>query len=181
MKAIYLDRDGVLNQSIVRQGQPFPPQTVNEVAILEGVREGLIKLKKLGFLLIVITNQPDIAREKTTIEEVEKINNSLKEKLPIDDILFCPHDDKDNCDCRKPKPGLIFSAQKKWNIDLTNSFLVGDRWKDIEAGINAGIKTILIDYGYDEKYVEPNYSCHTFGEVTHVIETEFSNNINKKL
>ncbi len=171
MKAIFLDRDGVLNKSIIKDGKPYPPQSVKDVVILDGVPEGLIKLKQLGFLLVVITNQPDIARGKTTVTEVEKINNYLKEKLILDDVYYCPHDDKDNCDCRKPKPGLVFSAKTRWNIDLSNSFFVGDRWKDIETGRNAGLKTILIDYGYNEKYIEPDYTCINFREVTQVIET----------
>lgn len=171
IKAIFLDRDGVLNKPVIIDGKPYPPSTVEDVVIGQGVSEGLKTLKALGFLLIVITNQPDIARGKTTFTRVNKINNYLQNKLKLDDVFVCPHDDKDNCNCRKPKPGLVFLAQKKWKIDLSNSFFVGDRWKDIETGQNAGLKTILINYGYNEKYVKPHYSCTNFVEVTQIIET----------
>ena len=107
-------------------------------------------LKSKGFLLIVITNQPDVSRGITTKNNVQSINDYLMEKLPLDEINTCFHDDNDNCNCRKPKPGMIINSAKKMNISLTNSYLIGDRKKDIDAGINAGCKTIFIDYDYNE-------------------------------
>ncbi|PNJ92605.1 D,D-heptose 1,7-bisphosphate phosphatase [Cylindrospermopsis raciborskii C04] len=150
-KAVFLDRDGVINRSLVKQGKPYPPATIDELEILPGVDEALISLKKEGFLLIVVTNQPDVARGKTKKEFVNAINSRLASSLPIDDFFTCFHDDSDNCDCRKPKPGSLFSAATRHNICLPSSFMVGDRWRDIEAGYGAGCRTIFIDYGYDEK------------------------------
>jgi D-glycero-D-manno-heptose 1,7-bisphosphate phosphatase len=173
IKAVFLDRDGVLNNSVIIDGKPYPPNSVAEVVIPDGVVEGLVKLKELGYLLIVVTNQPDVARGTTTIKIVNDINNKLKKHLIIDDIYCCFHDTNDNCECRKPKPGMINAAATKWNIDLSQSVIVGDRWKDIETGKNAVIKTILIDFGYNEKQIEPDYKCSNFQEVTNIIETQF--------
>jgi len=171
IKAIFLDRDGVLNNAVIIDEKPYPPKSINEIEISEGVKEGLEQLKELGYLLIVITNQPDIARGTTSMKTVDDINNYLKQYLIIDDFFCCVHDNIDNCECRKPKPGMIYSAVKKWNIDLHYSFMVGDRWRDIETGKNAGVKTILIDYGYKEKYVKPDYKCLNFTEVTQIIKS----------
>lgn len=150
-KAVFLDRDGVINESIVRDGRPFPPRSVSEVIIPPGVRWGLSRLKAAGWLLVVVSNQPDVARGLTSISEVEAINSFLANRLPIDRFEICFHDDSDKCDCRKPLAGLLFRAASALNINLTQSFLVGDRWRDIEAGLNAGCKTMFIDYNYHER------------------------------
>lgn len=169
VKAVFLDRDGVLNQAIVVDGKPFPPKSLNELKISEGVKEGLEKLKALGYLLIVVTNQPDVARGTTSLKTVNDINNHLKQNLIIDDIFCCLHDKDDDCECRKPKPGMIITAAKKWNIDLNSSFIVGDRWRDIETGKKAKLRTILIDHKYDEKFVKPDYDCSNFIDATQII------------
>lgn len=174
VKAVFLDRDGVINKAVVIDGKPYPPSSIAELVIADGVKEGLLKLKQLGFLLIVVTNQPDVARGKTPINVVSEINDFLIKDLHLDDFYCCFHDTLDNCECRKPKPAMILKAAKKWNIDLKHSFMVGDRWRDIETGKNAGIKTLLIEYGYDEKYVEPDFVCLDFQDVVKKIST--SNN-----
>ncbi|HEY4740193.1 MAG TPA: HAD-IIIA family hydrolase [Candidatus Acidoferrales bacterium] len=150
-RAVFLDRDGVINRAIVRDGTPHPPATLEELEILPGVPEALRDLKGQGFELFVITNQPDVARGTQTRGAVEGINRKLASTLPLDDIIVCYHTDKDNCSCRKPKPGMLLDAARKHGIDLSVSFLVGDRWRDIEAGKSAGCKTILINGGYSEK------------------------------
>ena len=171
VKAIFLDRDGVLNKSLIVNGLPFPPNNINEIIIPFGVKEGLENLKKMGFITIVVTNQPDVARNKTTKIKVNNINNFLKERLDLDHILCCFHDDVDKCNCRKPKHGMIDNAKKSWNINLKESFLVGDRWKDIVCGNNAGLTTFLIDHGYNEKFVEPNFKCKNFNQVVKIIKS----------
>jgi len=150
-KAIFLDRDGVLNNVVLIDGKPHPPQDVSAVIIPEGVQEALNQLKSQSFLLIGATNQPDVARGATSKTKVEAINNKLAKQLKLDDIRVCYHDDIDNCECRKPKPGLILDAATEHNIDLTKSFMIGDRWKDIEAGKNAGVKTIWLKNSYLER------------------------------
>lgn len=170
-KAVFFDRDGVLNIAIVQNGKPYPPLTVEELVITPGAIEQLPILCKRGYLLIGITNQPDVARGKQTVKEVEEINLQLLMKLPLEEIFCCFHDDQDNCNCRKPKPGLIFQAAKKYDVDLSESFVVGDRWKDIAAGISAGCHTILIDYGYSESNygVKPEKTVHTLSEAINYI------------
>jgi len=149
-KAIFLDRDGVLNHAIVKEGRPFPPSSLAEVRIIEGVKKALQDLHAAGFLLIVVTNQPDVARGTMAGSVVKEINDFLKQELLLDDIFICFHDNKDKCDCRKPLPGLLLQAAKKYNIDLEKSFMVGDRWRDVEAGKNANCKAVWIDCNYDE-------------------------------
>jgi D-sedoheptulose 7-phosphate isomerase len=150
-RAVFLDRDGVINRAFVRDGKPLAPPTLQELEVLPGVPEALRELKSHGYTLIVVTNQPDVGRGKQTRAGLDAMHQSLSASLPIDDILVCPHTDEDDCDCRKPLPGMLREAAQKHNIDLAASFMVGDRWRDIEAGYNAGCKTILIDYGYSER------------------------------
>jgi D-glycero-D-manno-heptose 1,7-bisphosphate phosphatase len=150
-RAVFLDRDGVINEAVIREGKPYPPATLSDVKISENFEYVLQKLKAKGFVIVGITNQPDVARGLQTRAAVEEINQHLLKKLPIETILVCYHDEKDACSCRKPKPGLILDAAAFFDIDLANSYVVGDRWKDIEAGKNAGCKTIFINYAYLEQ------------------------------
>lgn len=150
--AVFFDRDGVLNSAIVRNGKPHPPRDLSEFVITHGARPALENLKREGFLLIVVTNQPDIARGTARRADVDKINAELAAILPLDAIEVCEHDDRGQCDCRKPKPGMILRAHEKFGVDLARSFMVGDRWRDIEAGRRAGCRTILIGDGYGERF-----------------------------
>ena len=170
-KAVFLDRDGVINNAVIRDGKPYPPSGLDEVTINEGVVSSLRALHDMGYLLVVVTNQPDVSRKRITRESVESINNFLKENLPLDEIKVCYHDNHDQCDCRKPKPGQLLEAAKQYNIDLTNSFMVGDRWSDVEAGKRAGCKTIFIDNGYIEKKPDkPDFTIKTFGKIINIIK-----------
>ncbi len=150
-RAVFLDRDGVLNHAIVRDGKPYPPASAAEMRIVEGAAEDLARLKDLGFLLLVVTNQPDVARGKQTLAAIDAIHRDLSQALPVDDFLVCAHDDKDGCACRKPAPGLLLQARERYQIDLEHSFMVGDRWRDIDAGSSAGCRTVLLDLGYRER------------------------------
>lgn len=172
-RAVFLDRDGVINCSVVRNGKPFPPENLAAMELIPGVPKAMQLLMQQGFLLIVVTNQPDVAKGITTRDTVEEINDYLKNSLPIDEILTCFHDDQDNCDCRKPAPGALLTAAQKHHIDLEKSYMIGDRWKDIEAGERAGCRTIFIDYGYKEKQpITMNYKVETLLEAAYVILEE---------
>ncbi|MCC6276283.1 MAG: HAD family hydrolase [Oligoflexia bacterium] len=168
-KAVFLDRDGVINAAIVHDGLPYPPQSIDTLRIIPGVSQALEKLKSLGFLTVVFTNQPDVSRGKQTQEEVENINNLLKAQLPLDSIKTCYHSDSDKCQCRKPLPGMILEASRELGIDLGKSFVVGDRWRDIDAGKAAGCRTFFIDYGYSEKRPEPDWVVQSLLEATQII------------
>jgi D-glycero-D-manno-heptose 1,7-bisphosphate phosphatase len=150
-KAVFLDRDGVLNQTFLIAGVPKPPSSPNEVVILKGVTQAVRTLKKNGFELVVVTNQPDVARGLKSKEDVTAINLHIDSILNIRNFYTCFHDDSDNCSCRKPKPGLIYQASIDLKLDISNSFLIGDRWRDITAGQTAGCQTFFIDYSYPEK------------------------------
>jgi D-glycero-D-manno-heptose 1,7-bisphosphate phosphatase len=150
-RAVFLDRDGVLITAVVREGRPYPPGSLAEMTLLPGVEDACARLKQSGFLLIVVTNQPDVARGTAANGEVAVINAALQARLGLDEVCVCPHDDADDCACRKPKPGLLLDAAHRWNIDLAKSFMIGDRWRDVEAGQAAGCRTIFLDYSYAER------------------------------
>ena len=150
-RAVFLDRDGVLNRAMVRDGKPYPPASLAELEIVEGAAAALARLKERGFLLIVVTNQPDVARGTQTLAAVQAIHHVMLRTLPLDEFLICPHDDRDGCQCRKPAPGLVIEAQRRYGIDLSRSFLVGDRWRDIDAGHAAGCRTVWLDRNYRER------------------------------
>jgi len=146
--AVFLDRDGVLNRTIVRHGKPYPPASVEALEILPDVPAALAKLKQAGYRLVVVTNQPDVARGDQDRRVVEAINSTLAARLPLDEVRVCYHDDRDDCACRKPKPGLLLQPP---DHDLSRSVMVGDRWRDVEAGRRAHVRaTVLIERGYDE-------------------------------
>ena len=151
-RAVFLDRDGVVIEAVVRKGKPYPPQTIDEVRIDPEAAKALSRLTAAGYRLILITNQPDVSRGTQDRSNVEAINDMLRTRLPIDACFVCYHDDSDHCSCRKPQPGLILMAAEQYNIDLTTSFAVGDRWRDVAAGRAAECHTIWIDRGYKEKW-----------------------------
>jgi D-glycero-D-manno-heptose 1,7-bisphosphate phosphatase len=148
VRAVFLDRDGVINANLVRGGRPVAPTSLSEFHILPGTQDALFKLKSAGFEVIVVTNQPDVATGHTSKASVEAMHAQLRRELSIDDIKVCYHVDLDNCTCRKPKPGLILAAAAERNIDLATSYMIGDRWRDVGAGKAAGCLTIFVDYGY---------------------------------
>lgn len=150
-RAVFLDRDGVINRTFVRGDTPYPPQSAVELEVLPGVLEALALLKAHDFMLLVVTNQPDVARGSQTRAMVETINRSLQAVLPIDAFYVCYHDNADNCDCRKPKPGLLLQGAADYGIDTSRSFMIGDRWSDITAGYAAGCATYLLDVPYNQR------------------------------
>ena len=149
--AVFLDRDGVVNRAIVRDGKPYPPANLREMEIVPEAFSALPQLKEAGYRLIVVTNQPDVARGTQARETVEEMHGALQRALPIDDFYVCYHDDADACDCRKPKPGLLLQAAADHGLRLSDSFLIGDRWRDVDAGQAAGVRTVFLNYGYRER------------------------------
>jgi D-glycero-D-manno-heptose 1,7-bisphosphate phosphatase len=146
--AVFLDRDGVLNRTFVRNGVTHPPAQLDEFEFLPGVQEAVAQLSKAGFSLVVVTNQPDVARGRTTRAQVEEMNDRIRLELPVLEVLSCYHDSADGCGCRKPKPGLLLDAARRWRLDPARSFMVGDRWSDIAAGRAAGCRTALVETPY---------------------------------
>jgi D-glycero-D-manno-heptose 1,7-bisphosphate phosphatase len=144
-RVVFLDRDGVLNRAIYRDRVPHPPDTLEALEILPGVPDSLARLRDAGFRLVVVTNQPDVARGKQRREVVEAMHARLLSILPLDEIRVCYHDDADGCACRKPGPALLTQGGP---VDFARSVMVGDRWRDVEAGRAAGCATVLIDTGY---------------------------------
>jgi D-glycero-D-manno-heptose 1,7-bisphosphate phosphatase len=167
-KAVFLDRDGVINRPIIVEGKPYPPRAVAEFAILPGVDRACADLKNAGFLLVVVTNQPDIGRGILKKDVVEAIHKRMVRELPIDRIEVCYHagaEFGEDCECRKPLPGMLINAAAALDIDLTRSFMVGDRWRDIDCGKRAGCKTVFIDWGYNEQLREkPDFTATNLTE-----------------
>lgn len=169
-KAVFLDRDGVLSRSDVRDGKPYAPTRFEDFDILPDAAGALGALKKDRFLLIVVTNQPDVGNGHVDHAVVEDMNARLARDLPIDAVKVCYHGQADGCDCRKPKPGMILNAAKEFDIDLAASFMVGDRWSDIDAGRAAGCRTVFIDRGYGERRpVTQDFTAASMGEAADLI------------
>jgi D-glycero-D-manno-heptose 1,7-bisphosphate phosphatase len=154
-RAVFLDRDGVLNRALVRNRKPYAPRHLGEFRLLPGTAAAVRELKSAGFLIIVVTNQPDVGHGLTTPQALAAMHARLGERLPVDAILVCPHRQDAGCACRKPRPGMIHQAQTAWGIDVSRSYLVGDRATDIVAGRAAGLYTVFLDRGYAEPLLEP--------------------------
>ena len=151
MRAVFIDRDGVINANVERNGRPVAPTRLEDFSLLPGVAEAIGRLKAAGFKVIVITNQPDIATGRTDRATVAAMHDEIRRRLDVDDIKLCAHVDADNCHCRKPKPGMLLEAANEWGIDLAESYCIGDRWRDIEAGRAAGCLTLFVDYGVEQE------------------------------
>jgi D-glycero-D-manno-heptose 1,7-bisphosphate phosphatase len=156
-RAVFLDRDGVLNANLVRDNRPYAPRHISEFRLLPGVEDAVERLKAAGFLAIVITNQPDVADGITSRATVDAFHAELRRRLPLDDIKICFHNSADRCTCRKPLPGMILEAAAEHDIDTSTSYMVGDRWRDVKAGQAAGCHAIFIDYGFkQDEAVKPD-------------------------
>jgi len=168
-RAVFLDRDGVLNKVNLEDGKPASPTKIEQFHLLPDLKKWLQFFKDKGLMVIVITNQPEVRRGLLKANELEKMHLILREKLPVDEIIVCPHDDRDGCECRKPKPGMLYRAASRFGIDLQGSFIIGDSWKDMEAGTAAGCRTILIDKPYNQG-VKNDYRVKNIEEAVGVVK-----------
>ncbi len=162
--AVFLDRDGVLNRAIARNGRPFAPSRLDEVELLPGVADACAALRRAGYVLVVVTNQPEISRGGIDPADLDAMNEWIAEAAGVDHVRVCPHDDADECHCRKPRPGLILDAATELGLDLGRSWMVGDRWRDVAAGQGAGVRCIFIDHGWDEQ--RPHEPFTAVGDLT---------------
>jgi D-glycero-D-manno-heptose 1,7-bisphosphate phosphatase len=172
MRAVFLDRDGVINAPVIRDGLPYPPAEVGEFVIYEDVAEGCARLKEAGFLLVVATNQPDVGRGTQSQAAVEAMHAVMSAALPIDRIEVCydPGGGAGPSPRRKPAPGMLLDAAEALSIRLSDSYMIGDRWRDVDCGHAAGCKTIFIDRGYRETLRQrPDFTVGSFAEATDII------------
>ncbi len=171
--AVYLDRDGVLNEQVERDGLRVSPRRLEDFKLVPRAAESVRRLRAAGCLALVVTNQPDVARGHLAVHELERMHDLLRGAVAVDDIAVCPHDDADGCACRKPKPGLLEALAAKWAVDPTRSFIVGDSWKDMEAGRRAGCRTILIGRA-DEGGASADRVATTLSEAVDIIVAELA-------
>ena len=173
-KAVFLDRDGVINRAIVIDGRPYAPRRLAEFRLMPRVLDHIARLRDLGFLVVVVTNQPDVAKKLIELPQLEAMNCRLRTELKVDAIKVCPHAQDEGCDCRKPKPGLLVAAAAELRIDLARSYMVGDRWNDVEAGNAAGCYTLKIERGYiNDRPVHADAVVQTLSQaVRHIIHRE---------
>src|SRR5262245_20222571 len=171
-RAIFIDRDGVLVIPEFREGRSFAPRTLDDFRIYPGVAESARRLKDAGYKLVVVTNQPDVGNGLVDRSVVEKMHQKLRDTVPIDAIEVCYHTASDNCDCRKPKPGMLLRAAERMDIDCASSVMIGDRWSDVEAAKAAGCKSVFIDLNYrDLRPEQPDFVVSSFAQATDVILT----------
>jgi D-glycero-D-manno-heptose 1,7-bisphosphate phosphatase len=173
-RAVFLDRDGVLNRTMIRNGRPFPPERAEDFELYDDVADGCARLKAANFLLVVITNQPDVGRGTQTREAVEAMHSKLRAVIPsIDRIETCYHAGErygERCDCRKPRPGMILRAASELKIDLGASYVIGDRWRDIDCARAAGCRAIFIERGYQESLREPpDFTAANFNDAVNAV------------
>ncbi len=170
--AVFLDRDGTLNAAVVRAGRPYPPASIEEFALLPGVAAGCARLKSAGFALIVVTNQPDVGRGTMPKEVVESIHTHLQRLLPLDRIEVSYDSGREDppSPYRKPATGLVLRAAHDLDLDLARSWMIGDRWRDVDCGKNAGCRTIFVDHGYQEQlHALPDFTVHSFADAVAII------------
>jgi D-glycero-D-manno-heptose 1,7-bisphosphate phosphatase len=171
-RIVFLDRDGVINRALEHEAKPYPPRSLSEFEILPEVPAACAKLKAAGFMLVVATNQPDVGRGTLKQSIVEEIHANMMARLPIDRVEVCYHpgQGQSHCDCRKPKPGMLLRTARELNADLSQCWMVGDRWRDVDCGHAAGCKTIFIDRGYAEELKQqPNFRAKNLLEAAEII------------
>jgi D-glycero-D-manno-heptose 1,7-bisphosphate phosphatase len=171
-RAVFLDRDGVINRPLVRNGTPYPPQNSSEFEWMDGIHQTLRTLRERGFTLLIFTNQPDVARGTQTEAQLDEFHQRILAELPIQHIYSCLHDDVAQCDCRKPKAGMLFAGRDDFGVDLSRSWVVGDRWRDIEAGRAAGCRTVLVQHGYNERQATADYEVRSIPELLEIIKQD---------
>lgn len=168
--AVFFDRDGILVQAPIVQGRPHSARTVDEIRMIPAAFQLCEVLREARIPTFMITNQPDIARGLIERSVVDEQNQIVARALNLTEVAVCPHDDGDDCYCRKPRPGLIEKLGQKHRINLSTSVVVGDRWRDIDAGVAAGTLTLFIDYGYEERRPKnPTRTVHSTDEMLNAV------------
>jgi len=169
-KAVFFDRDGVLNQTFIKNGKPYAPRNIKDFKIFFNAETVLKYLVSLNYLIIVVTNQPDVGNGDIKKDIVIEMHDIIFNSLPVKEVFVCYHSQDQNCLCRKPKTGMLEEAKKKFNLDIKNSFLVGDRFSDIEAGKKFKLKTIMLGHGYGENSdVNPDFKIKKLEDLKRII------------
>jgi len=179
-RAVFLDRDGVLNALVAREGRAVSPRRLDDFRLFPEAAAEVRKLRRRGLRVFVVTNQPDVARGHLAAVDLGEMHRRLLAAFELDDIAVCPHDDADRCSCRKPEPGMLLALAERWRVDVQRSFVVGDTWKDIEAGRRAGCRTILIERtgaGLGVSDCVPDRRVASLNEAVAVIESELDGRV----
>jgi D-glycero-D-manno-heptose 1,7-bisphosphate phosphatase len=145
---VFLDRDGVLVEAFARGTVAGSARSADELQVVPGAADAIATLHRAGALCLVVTNQPDVARGELAREHLDAMHDELRAQLGFDDVLTCPHDGRDDCECRKPRPGMLLELARRHRVEPARSWMVGDRWVDIAAGAAIGLRTVLVDRPY---------------------------------
>jgi D-glycero-D-manno-heptose 1,7-bisphosphate phosphatase len=167
-RGVFLDRDGVLVEAIVRDGRALAPTRLEDFRLVPDASVQVERLREAGLVCLVFTNQPEVSRGILDLQVLESMHTQLREAVRVDDILTCPHDETDGCTCRKPLPGMLYTGAQQWSVDLGESFVIGDRWRDIEAGRAAGCYTVLLNRPYSNCDTA-DATCHHLGEAVDTV------------
>jgi D-glycero-D-manno-heptose 1,7-bisphosphate phosphatase len=169
-RAVFLDRDGVINRPVVREGKPYPPPSLEDFSLYPETAEACRALKEAGYLLVVVTNQPDVGRGTQQRATVEAMHTAMQRALPIDRVEVCYDSGSGLSEFYKPAPGMLFRAAQALGLQVAGSYLVGDRWRDIDCGVAAGCRTIFVDRGYREPLqCRPDYTVSNLLEAARII------------
>jgi len=172
LPAIFFDRDGVITIPVDLNGKGFAPRNLNDFKFYNDAKDSLLRTRAAGFFNVVVSNQPDVSSGLLSLNMLESMNTVLRHSLALDEVINCPHNSSDHCLCRKPKPGMIYAAAEKFGIDLSHSWIVGDRDGDIAAGSSAGLKTIFIDRNWlEETGSMAKFKCKSLKEAVDLIIT----------
>ncbi len=156
-RIVFLDRDGVINHPVIRDGRPYSPMRSEDLRIIDGVVESCARLRAAGFGLVLMTNQPEIARSNLSWVELDAMHDRLEDLLALDLVLVCPHDDADACTCRKPAPGLVLEGASSLGCDPSDCSVIGDRWRDVEVAHRVGAQAYFVDFGWKERAPDPPF------------------------
>jgi D-glycero-D-manno-heptose 1,7-bisphosphate phosphatase len=171
-RAVFLDRDGVVNANVVIGGRPVAPRRLEDFRLLPGAAAAIRRLRRAGFFVCIATNQPDIGNRLVNPSAVAAMHARLRRMVRLDALLMCPHRQDEGCSCRKPKPGLLLAAAKRHRLDLARSYMIGDRNSDVLAGVAAGCYTIFIHRGCSESrryLLTADYIARSLSEAAHIV------------
>ena len=170
-KCLFLDRDGIINVPLVKKNKPFAPTEISQFRLYKNLNKTLNYIKKLNYLIIIITNQPELSKGNLNKKTLDQMHEIIYSTFPIDDIFVCKCQESSSCKCYKPKPKMLYDAKIKHNIDLKKSYFVGDTYRDVYCASNAGCYSILLKKRYNYEMIsKADYVIEKFGQIKKILK-----------